>query len=457
MNSGNMQVQGIPEVGIDVVEPGRRARKARTKLELNHHIKFSTAGLESYAFARWEPMIYDAMVVAATIECGDRMLKRPDQGWPRKLSLRIPVHDPNRWQADEVAKPLRDTLEFLTGDYWLIEFSKRSTKARGPSQDYLKLPTETKAIIAYSDGMDSRAVASILDKSLGDGLVRVRVGSTKWDYAEHSSKRIPFAMVPYETPPGREFKRESTARSRGFKFTLISAIAAYLTDADEVVIPESGQGAIGPALLAVGHAYPDLRNHPLFTVRMQQFIGALLGRKIKFLHPRIWHTKGETLCESVKVSKDHNLGDTRSCWRDNRWSSINGKRRQCGVCAACMLRRVAVHAAKLTEPGDTYIAHAMKAPTLDKAVVPKFSKLTEAFREYAIAGFLHMDHLADLANDESAPSTRTHAVLLARALGLSLDEAHTRLRRMLSRHAAEWKSYVKFLGPNSYLTQWMRG
>ena len=55
---------------------------------------FSTAGLESYAFARWEPVIYDAMVVAAAIEYGDRILRRPPQGWARHIALRIPVHDP---------------------------------------------------------------------------------------------------------------------------------------------------------------------------------------------------------------------------------------------------------------------------------------------------------------------------------------------------------------------------
>ncbi|HKQ48566.1 MAG TPA: 7-cyano-7-deazaguanine synthase [Phycisphaerae bacterium] len=456
MTFSDTESNGIPELGIDVVEPGRRARNGRAKLELNRDITFSTAGLESYAFARWEPLIYDAMVVAATVECGDRMLKRPQQGWPRKLSLRIPVHDPDRWQADSVVKPLRDALEFLTGDNWSICFSRRFSKAQSPSQEYLKLSTDTKAVIAYSDGMDSRAVACILGQSLGDGLVRVRVGPTKWDCSVHSSKRIPFATVPYETS-STVCKRESTARARGFKFALISGIAAYLTHANEVVIPESGQGTIGPALVSVGHGYPDYRNHPLFTVRMQRFIQALLGRQIKFLHPRIWHTKAETLRAAVSISNDRNIGDTRSCWRDNRWSSINGVRRQCGVCAACMLRRVAVHEAHLSEPADTYIACAMNAASLDKAVVSKFTKLTKAFREYAIAGFLHMDHLAEMADDWSLPSTNTHGTLLAPALGLSVEDACRRLRAMLSRHANEWKKYLESLGPNSFLMKWARG
>jgi hypothetical protein len=71
--------------------------------------------------------------------------------------------------------------------------------------------------------------------------------------------------------------REVSGRSRGFKFALISGIAAYLANADEIVIPESGQGALGPVLSDVGHAYPDYRNYPLFTRRMEQFFNVLFG------------------------------------------------------------------------------------------------------------------------------------------------------------------------------------
>ena len=41
-------------------------------------------------------------------------------------------------------------------------------------------------------------------------------------------------------------------------------------------MPESGQGALGPALAPVGQAYADYRNHPLFTGRMEKFLFALL-------------------------------------------------------------------------------------------------------------------------------------------------------------------------------------
>ncbi|TIV10694.1 MAG: hypothetical protein E5W00_06550 [Mesorhizobium sp.] len=89
---------------------------------------------------------------------------------------------------------------------------------------------------------------------------------------------------------------ETSARSRGFKFALISGIAAYLAGASEIVLPESGQGIFGPALVtSSAQAYPDFRSHPLFTMRMERVLAALLKRPVRFVFPRIWSTKGETL------------------------------------------------------------------------------------------------------------------------------------------------------------------
>ena len=134
-----------PEIMIDVVEAGGRIRKDRTRFDLDRDVAFSTAGLESYAFARWEPVIYDAMVVAATIEYGDRIIKRPALGWKRSISIRIPVNDPDRWSAPAVATALHDAATFLTGDCWALEFVRRSTKAPSPPQNYLNLPVKPQA------------------------------------------------------------------------------------------------------------------------------------------------------------------------------------------------------------------------------------------------------------------------------------------------------------------------
>jgi len=74
-----------------------------------------TAALESYAFSKWEPVIRDAMLVAASVEFTDRLFQRPSLGWARRLSIRIPVDDPDRWETPAAKDGLQDAIEFVTG------------------------------------------------------------------------------------------------------------------------------------------------------------------------------------------------------------------------------------------------------------------------------------------------------------------------------------------------------
>jgi hypothetical protein len=165
----NMHRPYIPAGDIDVIEPGLKARKGRIGLDLLNDINFSTEALESYAFARWEPVICDALVVAAAVEYCDRAVKRPLSGWARRLTIRVPVHDPVRWKDPKVSVALHDALGFLTGDFWQVDFLKRRSATPAPPQEYLDLPVPTKAVLAYSDGMDSRAVAGLMGAGLWAG------------------------------------------------------------------------------------------------------------------------------------------------------------------------------------------------------------------------------------------------------------------------------------------------
>jgi hypothetical protein len=249
---------------------------------------------------------------------------------------------------------------------------------------------------------------------------------------------------------------ETSARSRGFKFALLSGIAAYLAKAPRIIVPESGQGALGPSLVPVGQAYEDYRNHPLFTNRMTKFLKALFGHDVEFEFPRLWFTKGETLREYVAL--DGGRADwvtTRSCWQDNRQVSVDGRRRQCGICAACMLRRLSVHAADLSERSDTYIWENLSAKSFDAGAAPGF-KQVKTQHHYAIAGALHLDHLAALKHSSiNAQTIRLNAFQLARVFNEKQADVQDKLNRLLSEHEKEWKGFMKSLGAKSFLLNWI--
>lgn len=442
----------LPSILLEVVEAGARSKRGWLRCEINEHVKFNTADLETYCFARWEPVVFDTMLLAAAVEIADRTQRRPVLLWQRDISLRLPVHKPDHWNAAPVRDSLHQALALLTGDNWSIEFYPRRHKVERPGQLPLQLPANVSAVIPFSEGMDSLAVAGLMHRKMGDTLVRIRLGTKDYD------GRHPFSKIPYKlTPPAGRFV-ESSARSRGFKFAVISGLAAYLAKAEQIVVPESGQGALGPSLVTVGQTHEDYRNHPMFTLRMERFWQALLGQKIHYVFPRLWYTKAETLRAFVETCDDGaHWDETWSCWQQNRHVSVDNTKRHCGICAACLLRRLSVHGAGLREARDTYVWENLRAPRLAEGTADEFpaEKITGKLREYAIAGVLHLDHLAALSTyASSAQVLNLHAFQLGRALGISQSGARKKLDRLLYQHESEWKAFVKSLGSKSFINEW---
>lgn len=447
-----------PAIGVDVTEAGTRPRRGRRRCQINQHVAFNTSRLESYCFVDWQPVVFDAMLVAGAVEFADRILRRSAYRWDREIELRIPVHEPDRWNDRKVLKSLHDSLDFLTGDRWEISFTARSAPTVPPSQFQLEIPQGLTSVIPFSDGLDSRAVAGLMSRELGDRLIRVRLGSKTSDTRTLAKKREPFTSVPYKVKGKKGQFVESSARSRGFKFALISGIAAYLVKAGEIIIPESGQGALGPALVTVGQAYEDYRSHPFFTERMEIFLAALLGHRAPFRFPRLWHTKAETLTEFItECEAAEEWSQTWSCWQQNRQVGVDHKKRQCGICAACMLRRMSVHAAGLEEKDDAYVWENLKAETFRGGAAASFEakKITGKMRQYAVAGALHLDHLATLLDSRSNTCTLNLTTFqLGKSLGLPEKEVHTKLARLLAQHGQEWKEFLNSLGKNSFVADW---
>ena len=165
-------------------------------------------------------------------------------------------------------------------------------------------------MLPYSDGMDSRAVAGLLGRELGNRLVRVRVGAKSWDQPRNGAfARAVRGTVPYSVPlqhaePGIQLPGGAPVGSNSRSS---AALPPTLRTRKRSSSPKAGRARFGPALLNVGHAYPDYRNHPLFGRRMAAFINALLGTRIRFVYPRIWSTKGATLRDFAALDSGRRL------------------------------------------------------------------------------------------------------------------------------------------------------
>jgi hypothetical protein len=70
----------VPTSKIDVVEAGIPVEEGNLIFDLTGDLSFSTSDLESFASANWTPLVYDALIVAASVEFADRMVRRPQSG-----------------------------------------------------------------------------------------------------------------------------------------------------------------------------------------------------------------------------------------------------------------------------------------------------------------------------------------------------------------------------------------
>ena len=442
---------------LHVVEQGKRphdCNRSAEIAEIGADIIFDPSILDTYHYNGWKPVHHDLLVVCAAVAFADRRCARRRTQWSRPLHISIPVQELTVWQRADVRTYLHDTLRHLTGDDWQLSF----IQASGESVDRMRqraLPfnNNKEFVIAYSDGLDSRCVSGIFDTN--DTAVRVRVSKTK---DRIKKGEMPFDLVPFRIKP--KPSPESSYRSRGFIFASITAIAGQLSGVNRIIVPESGQGALGPALLPLHNVYADYRCHPTFFRKTERFIKALLEYTVDYDQPRLWNTKGETISAFLEQSgkkEVESVANTRSCWQQ-RWNArIDGKLRQCGLCASCLLRRMSMHAAGVEEPVDAYTFWDLtKTRYEDARPRNNHTGQSNTMLEYGSVGVRHLQQLANMA-EQAGADMRLHVFQIALAIGASEHDTNENLRKLLIQHAKEWRDFVSAQGKYSFIHRWAAG
>lgn len=442
---------------LRVVEAGCRSHAVHpdleTIVEIGKEIAFVPDALDTYDYEGWRPIHHDLLVVSAAVEYADRCTARRVKRWSRDFNITVPVIEVAVWLKPEVQASLRAALRHLTGDDWQFRFVPWEGRSvlEGRQRSF-PFGTERDFVIAYSDGLDSRCVSQMSGN--GSNAVCVRVTKHR-----HSLKvgDQPFDQIPFRVSVPSS--RESSARSRGFKFAAVTAIAAQLTGLSRIVVPESGQGALGPVLLPLHNVYADYRNHPTYFRKMERFIKAVLGHDLCYEQPRLWNTKGETILAYRRATNKavDELFETRSCWQQ-RWNTkMDGKLRQCGLCAACLLRRMSMHAAGIEEPEHTYVIADLTVPSFRDVLSGSENMYqSRTMAEYGSVGARHLQQLADMADLPDA-DLKVRAFEIALATGELQDDVLKNLRNMLQTHAKEWRAFMAAQGQQSFLRSWTQG
>lgn len=415
-------------------------------------IVFDPSILDTYHYEGWKAVHHDLLLVCAAVEFADRRWARRAGRSSRSFRVTLPVLEPVVWRQPQVQEVLRSTLKHVTGDEWRFCFVQGSGQTKNSTgQRKFHFGNNKKFVIPYSDGLDSRCVSGLFDAD--SSALRVRL--TKRDDSIRNGER-PFDRILFTVKPDPYLERN--VRSRGFKFAAVAAIAAHLSNLSKIKVPESGQDSLGPVLLTLHNVYPDYRNHPTFFRRMERFVKELLGHSVVYEQPRLWHTKGETIRDYLAQpgTERESLFSTRSCWQQ-RWNArYAGKLRQCGLCAACLLRRMSMYAADVDERPGTYVFDNLRAPSY-KAATPSGDglRLSRSMVEYGIVGARYLQRLAAMAEWTDA-ALRPYVFEISQALGLSEEETCIKLKRLLLKHAEEWREFKNAQGRRSFIQNWTR-
>lgn len=313
----------------------------------------------------------DLFIIGISIFSIDKRVSRTlfSDNWTRVLDVSIPVLELDKWNS--VKNKLNETLTFLTGDIWNLEFRKTeeiymqcnsnvNKKNRLNRKDY-------NAVSLFSGGLDSFCGAI---KLMQEGKSLCLVGHNEYpklktrqerlcslineEYPSQNCKFVGFSANSY-APTLRNTileNNENTSRGRSFLFLCIAiTIAGILGDETTVYIPENGFIGLNIPLTNSRKGSCSTRTtHPYFIKSFNEILDNI-GISNKIINIFAYKTKREI----VNEVRDNDVfkqcvKDTISCShptlpRYNKDGDTNYPK-NCGYCYPCLIRKSSLIDAK---------------------------------------------------------------------------------------------------------------
>lgn len=440
-------------------ESGEQPPAEAIGCQLGEALELCHRRLAAYCVRPLEPIEIDLLFVAGLIAFADRAVtRRRASGWTRRLEVRLPVYEFERWSDPSVAAALVNCLRTLSGDVWFFEFTKRR---EGPSDelllDFAQELEPPGVVFPYSDGLDSfaglRLHTRLEDRvwlmtmehgsRVGAGSKRTQEGSVL-----HHALRVPLRFHGLGHP-------EPTFRTRTFLFLTSAAVACRVTGANRVAIAENGQGALGPALVPVGNEHPYVSSHPRFVRSLRLFLECLLdGWAPNFTQPNLWKVKSSLLRALREREVLSGWHKTNSCSRNIQRDKGGDAPAACGLCGGCLLRRVSAAAAEIDDLTDYFFDDISRSSLSEMVTCNPKRQLTPNDTDHCAHAVLNMANLASAADWSVDHAPWRQAVFdLSKSLTLPRSTVEERLRSLLQQHQEDWRSFLQQLPWSSWIVQ----
>jgi len=308
----------------------------------------------------------DLLIVAGVCYIIDKTVSRADaaDGWTRQLEISIAVSDTEPWKL--VSRELAETLTFLTGDVWVLDFYQSPVPLfEVPESGSEPLISPTQAVSLFSGGLDSLAGAvDLLSSAVPEKVLFIGhydsggpkkiQGELASRLNEHYPNRFGIEHIRVSHRPSKGV--EETLRSRSFVFIALGLYAAQAFGTNTpLYMFENGLIALNVPLTPSRRGSCSTRTmHPYYLHKIRGVMSAL-GISNPIFNPYALKTKGECLTECRNREILFQLADTSvSCSHASRrqyWKRKSAN--NCGYCVPCIFRRAALRAAGL-DRGDVY-------------------------------------------------------------------------------------------------------
>jgi hypothetical protein len=339
------------------------------------------------------PESLDLAEVAAYVHAADQAAPRPNgadslgERWRRRFHVRVPVRQPDRWNAPAVCDALRAALGFLTEDEYRFEFVPQPRP--GTVTQYIEFggappggPVDEVAL--YSAGLDSLAGAVDAAANRGKRALLVNHRShEKWtalfnDSIAAMQRRFgPHAplSLPVHANKAERLTKDDNQRSRMFLYASLGAVAARLVGLDSLRVYENGVVGLNlPILGQLVGVRASRTTHPLALDLLGRFLTELFGRPFALENPFLWSTKADIVRLIADAGHADLIGPSISC---GHTISRSNEFTHCGACSQCLDRRFGVLAAGLAahDPAchyETELMHGVRHRPVDRAMLVGF-------------------------------------------------------------------------------------
>lgn len=302
---------------------------------------------------------FDIISLATMVYLADTRIKRAVHGqdsWSREIELEIPVSDMELWETQICT--VERMLKFLTGDFWKIDFSRRTWQFCKPNETGEK-SNKYDEVSLFSGGMDSLISTinlmedkknTLLISHAGDALTKnaqkniVNEFDTLYPNVLHTWLNL-WMVFPRDYIP--EGGNDNNTRSRSFLFIGYALFAMTgMENNNELLVPENGLIALNVPLdeTRVG-SFSTRTTHPFYLSLWNGLLDGL-GVNLSVKNPYWNKTKGEMAeeCRNKEILYETmKLSFSCSSPGKARWKHLS--QQHCGYCVPCIIRRAAMHKA----------------------------------------------------------------------------------------------------------------